>query len=161
MSKQRMVEGKVVLVTGAGGGIGRDIALAMAREGAKIVVNDLGASVTGEGNDVGPAQAVVNEIKALGGFGREEHAAFERAMVELQMRMFITMCGRAQKRDRFNRCYGWNSTVFCTVETFWGEGMAEQARALSKQTAAERIAEQIRLLNPAAEERKIKKFIFG
>jgi NAD(P)-dependent dehydrogenase (short-subunit alcohol dehydrogenase family) len=67
MSKQRMVEGKVVLVTGAGGGIGRDIALAMAREGAKIVVNDLGASVTGEGNDVGPAQAVVNEIKALGG----------------------------------------------------------------------------------------------
>src|SRR5437868_15467317 len=62
-----MVEGKVVVVTGAGGGIGRDIALAMAREGAKVVVNDIGASVAGEGKDEGPAQSVVNEIKALGG----------------------------------------------------------------------------------------------
>lgn len=62
-----MVQGKVVVVTGAGGGIGRDIALAMAREGAKVVVNDIGASVSGEGNDAGPAQAVVNEIKAMGG----------------------------------------------------------------------------------------------
>ena len=62
----RMVEGKVVVVTGAGGGIGRDIALAMAREGARVVVNDIGASVSGEGNDAGPAQAVVNEIKAAG-----------------------------------------------------------------------------------------------
>ena len=66
MSPARMVEGKVVVVTGAGGGIGRDIALAMAREGAKVVVNDIGASVSGEGNDAGPAQAVVNELKALG-----------------------------------------------------------------------------------------------
>ena len=62
----RMVEGKIVVVTGAGGGIGRDIALAMAREGARVVVNDIGASVSGEGNDAGPAQAVVNEIKAAG-----------------------------------------------------------------------------------------------
>jgi NAD(P)-dependent dehydrogenase (short-subunit alcohol dehydrogenase family) len=61
-----MVQGKVVVVTGSGGGIGRDIALAMAREGAKVVVNDIGASVGGEGLDAGPAQAVVNEIKALG-----------------------------------------------------------------------------------------------
>ena len=52
-----MVEGKVVVVTGAGGGIGRDIALAMAAEGAKVVVNDIGASITGEGTDAGPAQA--------------------------------------------------------------------------------------------------------
>ncbi|MDO8699782.1 MAG: SDR family oxidoreductase [Rhodoferax sp.] len=62
-----MVNGKVVVVTGAGGGIGRDIALAMAREGAKVVVNDIGASVSGEGSNAGPAQAVVDEIKALGG----------------------------------------------------------------------------------------------
>ena len=68
MSKNpRMVEGKVVVVTGSGGGIGRDIALAMAREGARLVVNDVGASVSGEGHDIGPAQKVVDEIRALGG----------------------------------------------------------------------------------------------
>jgi NAD(P)-dependent dehydrogenase (short-subunit alcohol dehydrogenase family) len=62
-----MLKDKVVVVTGAGGGIGRDIALAMAREGAKVVVNDIGASVAGDGKDEGPAQAVVNEIEAFGG----------------------------------------------------------------------------------------------
>ena len=71
MSEQQnsngVVAGKVVVVTGAGGGIGRDIALAMAREGARVVVNDIGASVAGEGQDAGPAQAVVNEIRAAGG----------------------------------------------------------------------------------------------
>ena len=62
-----MLEGKVIVVTGAGGGIGRDIALAMAREGARVVVNDIGASVAGEGSDTGPAQQVVDEIRAAGG----------------------------------------------------------------------------------------------
>ncbi|NMF98837.2 SDR family oxidoreductase [Aromatoleum toluolicum] len=63
----KMLEGKVVVVTGAGGGIGRDFALAMAANGARVVVNDIGASVAGEGNDAGPAQKVVDEIKAKGG----------------------------------------------------------------------------------------------
>jgi len=67
MTAQRMLEGKVVVVTGSGGGIGRDIALAMARQGAKIVVNDVGASLAGEGHNDGPAQAVVNEIAAFDG----------------------------------------------------------------------------------------------
>jgi NAD(P)-dependent dehydrogenase (short-subunit alcohol dehydrogenase family) len=62
-----MMEGKVVIVTGSGGGIGRDIALAMAREGAKVVVNDVGASLGGEGASAGPAQQVVGEIRAAGG----------------------------------------------------------------------------------------------
>lgn len=62
-----MMEGKVVVVTGSGNGIGREIALMMAAEGASVVVNDLGSSVHGEGQDAGPAQRVVDEIKAAGG----------------------------------------------------------------------------------------------
>ena len=66
MNQAGLLQDKVVVVTGAGGGIGRDIALAMAREGARLVVNDIGASVAGEGLDAGPAHQVVKEIKALG-----------------------------------------------------------------------------------------------
>src|SRR5476649_2293998 len=62
-----MMKDKVVIVTGSGGGIGREFALLMAAEGAKVVVNDIGASVSGEGKDTGPAQKVVDEIKAKGG----------------------------------------------------------------------------------------------
>ena len=63
----KLLQDKVVVVTGAGGGIGRDFAHAMAAQGAKVVVNDVGASVSGEGRDAGPAQKVVDEIKAAGG----------------------------------------------------------------------------------------------
>ena len=69
MSATGMLEGKVVVVTGAGGGIGRAIALAMATNGAKVVVNDIGASLSGDGTDAGPAQQVVREIKDAGGIG--------------------------------------------------------------------------------------------
>jgi NAD(P)-dependent dehydrogenase (short-subunit alcohol dehydrogenase family) len=61
------LEGKVIAITGAGRGIGREIALLCAREGAAVVVNDLGGSADGEGADSGPASAVVAEIKAAGG----------------------------------------------------------------------------------------------
>ncbi|MCD9623553.1 SDR family NAD(P)-dependent oxidoreductase [Rhabdothermincola salaria] len=60
-------DGKVAIITGAGGGLGRQHALELARRGARIVVNDLGGSVTGEGGDVGPAQKVVEEVVGLGG----------------------------------------------------------------------------------------------
>ena len=67
MTMRKIAEGKVVVVTGAGGGIGRDIALAMALHGARVVVNDIGASLNGEGLNAGPAQQVVDEIIAAGG----------------------------------------------------------------------------------------------
>jgi NAD(P)-dependent dehydrogenase (short-subunit alcohol dehydrogenase family) len=67
MSPTLCLEGKVMLVTGAGRGIGRDIARLAAAQGAAVVVNDLGGSTDGEGADGGPAEAVVAEIRAAGG----------------------------------------------------------------------------------------------
>lgn len=61
------LEGRVAVITGAGRGIGREHALLFAREGAAVVVNDLGGSNSGEGSDAGPAQQVVDEIVAAGG----------------------------------------------------------------------------------------------
>jgi NAD(P)-dependent dehydrogenase (short-subunit alcohol dehydrogenase family) len=69
-----MMDGKAVLVTGAGRGVGRGIALAMARAGASVVVNDLGVSLTGEGQEgASPAEQVVEEIRALGGKAVANH----------------------------------------------------------------------------------------
>ncbi len=69
-----MMDGKAVLVTGAGRGVGRGIALAMAQAGAAVVVNDLGVSISGEGQDESsPAEQVVEEIRAMGGRAVANH----------------------------------------------------------------------------------------
>ena len=101
-----------------------------------------------------------HEIKELGGFSREESGKFERAIVELQMGMFLTMCGRKQKVNKYGESYGWSSTVFTTVEEFWDKrGFSLGYR--DPDESFERIREQILHLNPEAEERKIVKFIRG
>jgi len=93
-----MVQGKVVVVTGAGGGIGRDIALALAAEGAKVVVNDIGTSTAGEGSDAGPAQQVASEIRAAGG----EAAASTDSVSEAAAANRIVTCAL----DHFGRIDG-------------------------------------------------------
>src|SRR5918997_5376613 len=89
------LDGKVAIVTGAGRGIGREHALALARAGAKIVLNDLGVTPTGKGSDQAPAQEVVEEIRALGGEASanyEDVADFEGA--ELLVKQSISEYGR-------------------------------------------------------------------
>lgn len=89
-----LLEGKVVLVTGAARGIGREVALSAAREGARVVVNDLGGEVRGgDLGEAGPAQQVVDEIEALGGEAvADSHSVSDRqgarAMVELALDTF-------------------------------------------------------------------------
>ena len=102
----------------------------------------------------------LHEIKSLGGFKKEDKALFDRALIELQMGFFITMTGRQQKKNKYGIEYGWNSTVFTTVENFW----AERDFAIPELDAKEsyqKIREQILRLNPAAEEKTIGKFIRG
>ncbi|HEY0519615.1 MAG TPA: SDR family oxidoreductase [Ilumatobacteraceae bacterium] len=63
----KLCEGRIAIVTGAGRGIGREHALSLAAQGAKVVVNDLGGNIDGTGGDLTPAEQVVEEIKGMGG----------------------------------------------------------------------------------------------
>lgn len=103
----------------------------------------------------------LHAIKQIGEFAKEDKSKFDRAMVELQMKMYLTMCGRQQKLSQKGEEYGWSSTVFCTVEDAFGEDMVALSANIDKQTAIERITEQVYKLNPDAQVKKILKFIQG
>ncbi len=100
-------------------------------------------------------------IKHLGNFSKEDKSKFDRAIIELQMKMYITMCGSAQKTNKLGEEYGWSSTVFCRTEEFFGDEVFELASKITKDEAIEKITEQIYKLNPTAEKKKILKFILG
>jgi NAD(P)-dependent dehydrogenase (short-subunit alcohol dehydrogenase family) len=108
-----MLDGKTALVTGAGRGIGRGIAMALAKEGAKVVVNDLGASLSGEGVEKGPADQVVDEIVKAGGtaapnYGSVSDSAQATAMVEQVVKawgkidILVNVAGILRDRMIFN-----------------------------------------------------------
>jgi NAD(P)-dependent dehydrogenase (short-subunit alcohol dehydrogenase family) len=87
------LEGKVAIVTGAGRGIGRGEALLLAQEGCRLIVNDFGGSSAGDGGDKGPADEVVDEIKAMGGdaapnYGNVASMADGEAMVKQALYTF-------------------------------------------------------------------------
>jgi hypothetical protein len=101
------------------------------------------------------------EIKRRGGFSKEDKSRFDAAVIELQMKLYITICGAKQKVSLTGAEYGWRSTVFCTIEKFWEKGVFEKASQISVKEATEKITEQIYKLNPDADARKVKKFIDG
>src|SRR3989344_5659775 len=88
-------KGRVAIVTGAGGGLGRQHALALAARGAKVLVNDLGGAVDGSGGTVSAAQAVVDEIRAAGGEALANGASVtDFAAVEAMVQQAIDAWGR-------------------------------------------------------------------
>ena len=100
-------------------------------------------------------------IKQLAGFSKEDKSGFDRALTELQMRMFLAICGRQQKMSQKGEEYGWSSTVFCITEQFFGDEVFNEASKISKEDAFEKIKAQILTLSPTAQEKMISKFILG
>jgi len=88
-------QGRVAIVTGAGGGLGRQHALALAARGAKVLVNDLGGAVDGSGGSVSAAQAVVDEIRAAGGQALANGASVtDFAAVQAMVQQAVEAWGR-------------------------------------------------------------------
>ena len=104
----------------------------------------------------------LQEIKRHGGFGRDEKSKFDTALTELQMRLYLTICGTRRRMNAKGEEYGWESTMFCTTERFWeNTDVFDRAEKLDEDTAYAVIRERVLKLNPAADERKLRKFAYG
>lgn len=104
----------------------------------------------------------LQEIKSRGGFSKDEKNKFDSALTELQMRLYLTICGTSRKRNRQGEEYGWNPTMFTTTERFWEHtDVFDRAAKLSESDAYAAIRERVLKLNPNADEKKIRKFAYG
>lgn len=103
----------------------------------------------------------LHTLKELAHIDKDDKSKFESALTELQMKLYITMCGRQQKTSLTGNDYGWSSTVFCTTEKFWGEAVFEKASKLAPEEAIQAIHTQIKTITPTADEKKVMKFIKG
>lgn len=103
----------------------------------------------------------VHELKRTLGVSREEASRFERTLTELQMQMYITVCGSRQKVSQKGGEYGWRSMTYCTPEVFFGADILAEAAAIDPESAYKDIEARIYEVNPAADERKVKRFIYG
>lgn len=104
----------------------------------------------------------LHTLKSLSNLDRKENKSrFDRALTELQMRMFITMCARKQKQSQSGEEYGWFSTVFCAAEDFFDTPVFQKAATLKDEEAFSAIRKQVLFLNPNANRKNIEKFIRG
>ena len=104
----------------------------------------------------------LHAIKTLGGFGREEKSRFDSALTELQMRLYLTICGTRRRINTKGEEYGWETTVFCTTERFWeGADVFARSELVDEYDAYDAIRERVLILNPAADEKKIRRFAYG
>jgi len=100
-------------------------------------------------------------LKLYAGFTKDSKSGFDSALTELQMRLYLTVCGEQKKLSQKGELYSWPSSVFCTTERFWGGEVFDKAMQISAEEAEARITEQVQRLNPSANMERVLKFIRG